>query len=31
MNVLNELGEEFPGLVSDEVKANAGTLIQKYE
>ena len=30
-NVLNELGEEFPGLVSDEVKANAGTLIQKYE
>ena len=31
LNVLNELGEEFPGLVSDEVKANAGTLIQKYE
>lgn len=29
MNILNELEEEFPGLVSDDVKANAGELVAK--
>lgn len=27
LNILNELEEEFPGLVSDDVKANAGELV----
>ena len=31
MNILNELEEEFPGLVSDDVKANAGELVAKYQ
>ena len=31
LNILNELGEEFPGLVSDEVKANTGELVAKYQ
>ena len=29
LNILNELEEEFPGLVSDDVKANAGELVAK--
>ena len=31
LNILNELEEEFPGLVSDNVKANAGELVAKYQ
>ena len=31
LNILNELGEEFPGFVSDEVKANTGELVAKYQ
>ena len=31
LNILNELEEEFPGLVSDDVKANAGELVAKYQ
>lgn len=31
MNILNELEEEFPGLVSDDVKANVGELVAKYQ
>ena len=31
MNILNELEEEFPGLVSYDVKANAGELVAKYQ
>ena len=31
MNILNELEEEFPGLVSDDVKANTGELVAKYQ
>ena len=31
INILNELEEEFPGLVSDDVKANAGELVAKYQ
>lgn len=30
-DILNELEEEFPGLVSDDVKANAGELVAKYQ
>ena len=29
LNILNELEEEFPGLVSDDVKANDGELVAK--
>ena len=31
LNILNELEEEFPGLVSNDVKANAGELVAKYQ
>lgn len=31
LNILNELEDEFPGLVSDDVKANAGELVAKYQ
>ena len=31
LNILNELEEEFPGLVSDDVKATAGELVAKYQ
>ena len=31
LNILNELEEEFPGLVSDDVKANTGELVAKYQ
>ena len=31
MNILNELEEEFPGLVSDNVTANVGELVAKYQ
>ena len=30
LNILNELEEEFPGLVSDDVKANTGELVAKF-
>lgn len=31
LNILNELEEEFSGLVSNDVKANAGELVAKYQ